>query len=312
MPPAGLSDHWGVTTGVVVGTRSFQGSFLAGAAAAVLVATFAAPAQSATRADIDGDGIPTRWERSHGLDPHRAADALRDLDHDRLTNRVEFRLGIRIRDEDSDNDGMDDGDEVRDGLRSSDVDDADTDGDHVLDGDENADHDGLDNEDEDDTHESCAFDDDDSDHDSVDDEDENELGLQVGSSDTDGDGITDGNDGSDDDGVANEDLDDSDNDDCDGDRDHDGENDEDEGDLLGTIAAYDADSSLLTVTLAWGGDVHGRVTDDTEITFDNSGHGNHDGDEDAAAVDVLQPGLQVAEIDLDDKTGDIEKIELLP
>ena len=294
-----------------MGTRS---TFLAAAGAAALVAAFAAPAQ-ASRADVDGDGIPTRWERSHGLDPHRAADALRDLDHDRLTNRAEFRLDVRIRDEDTDNDGIDDGDEVRDGLRSTDVDDADTDGDHVLDGDENADHDALDNEDEDDTRESCAFDDDDSDHDSVDDEDENELGLRVGDRDSDDDGVSDGNEVEDDNGgLANEDLDDSVNDDCDGDRDHDGEDDEDEQDMLGVIASFE--NGVLMVTLAGGGEVSGVVTDDTEVDFDNSGHGNHNGDEDngdqAATTDVLQPGVKVAEIEFDDKTGDIEEIELLP
>lgn len=287
------------------------GPFMAAAGAAALVAAFAAPTQASV-GDADGDGIPTSWERSHGLDPHRAADALRDPDHDRLTNRAEYRLRIRIRDEDTDDDGVDDGDEVRDGLRSTDVDESDSNGDGELDGDENADHDGLDNEDEDDSRESCAFDDDDSDRDSVDDEDENELGLQVGDRDSDDDGVADGNDDSDQDGVANEDLDDSDGDACDGDRDGDGEDDEDERDLLGTVASFDDQTGVLVVTLRWGGELSGVVTDDTEVEFDSSGQGNQNGDGGQAAADMLHEGVQVAELEFDQKTGDIEEIELLP
>ena len=49
------------------------------------------------------------------------------------------------------------------------------------------DHDGVDNEDEDDTRETCAHDDGDRDGDDVSDEDENDLGLRPGDSDGDGD-----------------------------------------------------------------------------------------------------------------------------
>jgi hypothetical protein len=276
------------------------------AAAAAMVATFAAPAQ-ARGTDVDGDGIPNRWERTHGMNPQRAADALRDFDVDRLTNRAEYRLRIRIRDEDSDNDGHDDGDEVRDGLRSTDVDDRDTDGDGRLDGDEDADRDGVDNEDEDDAREACALDDDDRDRDSVDDEDENELALQVRDGDSDDDGVSDGEEDDDADGESNEDEDDSAGDDCDGDRDGDGEDDEDERDLIGTIDSFDG--AVLTVNLTGGGQVVGRVSSDTEVDFEDQAESNEDDGEDAT-VDDLRPGVEVAELEYDDKTGDLEEVEI--
>jgi len=83
--------------------------------------------------------MPNRWETSNGLNAHRA-DARSDADHDGLRNLGEFRRGTTPTDEDSDNDGDDDGDE-------------------------DGDHDGTDNEDEDDSNESCVADDDDSDED---------------------------------------------------------------------------------------------------------------------------------------------------
>ncbi len=135
-------------------------------------------AQARSR-DSDRDGIPNRWERTHGMNPHRAADASRDFDGDRLSNLREYRAGSLIRDEDTDNDGHDDGDEATDGYRSTDLRDADTDDDGIRDGDEDADRDGIDNEDEDDAREVCSRDDDDRDRDDVDDEDENDYGLRV-------------------------------------------------------------------------------------------------------------------------------------
>ncbi len=290
-------------TGAIM--RAFR--FWAGAAtAAALVAAGAAPAQ-AGRADIDGDGIPNRWERSHGLNPYRAADALRDPDSDRLTNRAEYRLRIRIRDEDSDNDGHDDGDEVRDGFGSTDVDDRDSNNDGQLDGQEDADRDGVANEDEDDSREACRFDDDDRDHDSVDDEDENELRLLVGDADSDDDGVRDGSEDRDHDGESNEDEDDSADDACDGDGDGDGEDDEDENDRLGSISSFDTDTGVLIVTLYAGGEFTGVVTENTEVDFEDEVE--HDGDEPEATVDNLQAGVVVAEIEIDDD-GTVEEVEI--
>ena len=276
-------------------------SFSAAAITALLIAGIGTSPASAASGDADRDGIPTRWEKNHGMNPFKAADALADFDRDGLKNLGEYRNGGRLRDEDTDNDGHDDGDEVKDGFRSTDIDDADTDGDGTKDGDEDADRDGVDNEDEDDAREGCRADDDDRDHDAVDDEDENELGSAVGDADSDNDGIVDGDEDSDEDGEANEDEDDALNDTCSGDSDEDGESDEDEGDESGTIESFDG--STLVVTTVNGYTVSGVVTEDTEVEFEDS--------EDAEATTAdLQPGVVVAELEFDDETWAIEEIEI--
>ncbi len=210
------------------------------AVAALMITGATMVPANAAGSDRDGDGIPNRWEKSHGMNPLRAADAKVDFDRDGLVNLREYRLSGLIRDEDTDNDGHDDGDEVKDGTRSTSLGDADTDDDGLEDGDEDADRDGLDNEDEDDARESCRLDDDDRDSDDVDDEDENEFGLAIGDADTDDDDILDGDEDADENGEANEDEDDDVADRCDGDFDGDGESDEDDGDLFGTIASFDS------------------------------------------------------------------------
>lgn len=90
----------------------------------------------ACAADRDRDGIPDQKELA----------AIRpggDIDGDGLSNRRESRAGTKIDDEDTDNDGLDDGADLK--PRDSDADD-----DGIEDGDEDADQDGIDNEDEDD------------------------------------------------------------------------------------------------------------------------------------------------------------------
>jgi hypothetical protein len=251
--------------------------------------------------DADRDGIPTRWERSHGMRPFYAADALADFDRDGLKNLDEYRLGGLLRDEDTDNDGHDDGDEVKDGFRSTNLKDADTNDDGEKDGDEDADGDRVDNEDEDDAREVCRADDDDRDGDHVDDEDENELGLSARDADGDNDGVLDGDEDGDKDGEANEDEDDTSGDACSGDLDGDGESDEDETDRLGAIASFDG--STLVVTARAGYQVSGVVTSDTEVDFENAE------DTEATTAD-LQPGVVVAELEFDDETGAIEEIEI--
>lgn len=264
---------------------------------------------AAHAADGDGDGIPSRWERNHGMDPRNAADARADFDRDGLRNLGEYRLGGALRDEDTDDDGYDDGDEAHDGLGSTDLDDEDGDDDGTVDGDEDADRDGIDNEDEDDGSERCRYDDDDSDDDDVNDEDENELGGDVDDSDSDDDGTEDGDEDGDQDGDANEDEDDSDTDVCSPDEDGDGEADEDESDLLGVIDSFDG--TTLVVTTVNGFTVSGQVTEDTEVEFEDSGEDESEGDEDGDATTAdLQPGVQVAELEFDDETGAIEEIEI--
>jgi len=150
-------------------------------------------------------------------------------------------------------------------------------------------------------------DDDDHDDDDVSDEDENEQGTRVRDADSDDDGASDGDEDDDEDGEANEDEDDSDSDACDGDSDGDGEDDEDSDDLLGVIASYDDSTRQLTITAEAGGALTYQLTADAEIEWDSSGEGSS---EDGSFAD-LQPGVQVAEVDLDDDTGKVEEVELI-
>jgi len=60
--------------------------------------------------DRNHDRIPDRWEHRHHLSLH-VNQAKRDQDRDDLDNMGEFRAGDNPRDEDSDNDGVEDGEE---------------------------------------------------------------------------------------------------------------------------------------------------------------------------------------------------------
>jgi hypothetical protein len=281
-------------------------------------ATFALSAAHAGTGDRDGDGIPNRWERTHGMNPTKAADAKADFDRDGLVNLAEYRAGSLLRDEDTDNDGHDDGDEVKDRLKSTHVKDADTDNDGTPDGDEDADRDGVDNEDEDDAREGCARDDDDRDSDHVDDEDENEIGTKVRAADSDGNGVTDGDEDADEDGEANEDEDDDAADRCDGDFDGDGEADEDDQDLFGSIVSFDDATNTLTLQSVGGHTVTLEITEDTEIeiegdpapTAQSTADQESEGDDREGTTADLVPGAQVAEIEIDDDTGTLEEITL--
>jgi hypothetical protein len=296
-------------------------------------ATFTLGAAHAASGDRDGDGMPNRWERNHGMNPRKAVDAKRDFDRDGLINLREYRLKSEIRDEDTDNDGHDDGNEVKDGFRSTHVKDADSDNDGTLDGDEDEDRDGVDNEDEDDARERCARDDDDRDSDHVDDEDENELGTLVRAADSDGNGVTDGDEDADEDGEANEDEDDDAADRCDGDFDGDGESDEDDADLFGSIVSFDEATDTLALESASGHTVTLEITEDTEIEVegdpaptaqsaadedesDEQEDDEESDDEESEEEDRegttadLVPGAYVAEIEIDDDTGTLEEITL--
>lgn len=114
---------------------------LSSLAVSTLLTTGLTGSAYAASTDFDRDGMPNRYERTHGLDARDASDARRDLDRDGLTNLGEYRNRTDLRDEDSDADGMDDGDEVKDGRNNTEPTDADTDNDEVLDGDEDADRD---------------------------------------------------------------------------------------------------------------------------------------------------------------------------
>lgn len=64
----------------------------------------------AAASDRNHDKIPDRWEKRHSLSL-KVNQAKRDQDADHLVNRLEWRAGLDPRDEDSDNDGVEDGDE---------------------------------------------------------------------------------------------------------------------------------------------------------------------------------------------------------
>src|SRR3954464_10838669 len=129
--------------------------------------------------DRDHDRMPDKWERAHHLSTHKK-NAKRDPDRDGLSNLGEFRSRTRPHDADTDNDGIEDGDEDRDhdgvdtgnemrehpGPR-----DRDTDDDGIRDGREDRDHDGLRNRGEDRTGNDPI--DDDTDDDGIEDGDEN-------------------------------------------------------------------------------------------------------------------------------------------
>jgi hypothetical protein len=74
-----------------------------------IVALLAIPAGAAAK-DRNHDRIPDRWEKRHHLSLN-VNQAGRDQDGDDLRNRSEFRAGDNPRDDDSDDDGVMDGDE---------------------------------------------------------------------------------------------------------------------------------------------------------------------------------------------------------
>lgn len=313
--------------------KSIMTGFAATGLALSLVAAAGMPANAAP-ADTDRDGMPNSWEIKYKLNPKNARDAKADADRDGIINRLEYRLrlnprnardarfdwdkdglinlqearlGGNPRDEDTDNDGQDDGDERQSRTLVSK---ADTDGDRILDGDEDHDRDSIANEDEDDAREVCAADDDDVDRDNVDDEDENELGLVVGAADSDGDAILDGDEDSDGDGKSNEDLDDvaaGIKDHCSGDRDGDGEDDEDKGDVFGTIVSFDAATGTLVINTAAGTELAVTVSEDSEIEYDDEREGTQEQEPSTAS---LVAGTVVTEIEFDTATGVVEEIEI--
>lgn len=80
------------------------------AALALLVMLSIASVAAARGGDRNRDRLPDRWERAHHLSL-KVNQARRDQDHDGLNNRGEFRADTNPRDEDSDNDGVEDGEE---------------------------------------------------------------------------------------------------------------------------------------------------------------------------------------------------------
>jgi parallel beta-helix repeat protein len=84
--------------------------------------------------DADGDNMKDQWELTNGLNPEDPTDAFEDLDNDGLTNLNEFENQTDPRLEDSDVDGLLDGDEIN--LYGTDPLMDDSDGDGYTDGEE--------------------------------------------------------------------------------------------------------------------------------------------------------------------------------
>ncbi|WP_461422263.1 M4 family metallopeptidase [Ketobacter sp.] len=82
---------------------------------------------SSRTADSDADGMADGWETSWGLDSNDPADALLDGDEDGLTNLEEFLNSTNPQSADSDEDGLNDGDEVHVHLTSPVLSDTDAD-----------------------------------------------------------------------------------------------------------------------------------------------------------------------------------------
>jgi hypothetical protein len=84
--------------------------------------------------DSDADLIPDGFEIIYGLDPNNATDASDDPDQDGLTNLGEHLAGTDLFDEDTDDDLLNDGDEVL--VYFTDPHDQDSDDDDLMDGEE--------------------------------------------------------------------------------------------------------------------------------------------------------------------------------
>jgi hypothetical protein len=87
----------------------FSARRLAGLIAALAaMVVFAAPAMAS--GDRNHDGIPDKWERKHDLSL-KHSQAKKDQDSDGLKNKGEFRASFDPQDADTDDDGVEDGDE---------------------------------------------------------------------------------------------------------------------------------------------------------------------------------------------------------
>jgi hypothetical protein len=79
-------------------------------AMALAVAASLMLAGGAFARDRNHDRLPDKWEKRHHLSLNHK-QGRRDQDHDGLKNRGEFRAHLNPRDADTDDDGIDDGDE---------------------------------------------------------------------------------------------------------------------------------------------------------------------------------------------------------
>jgi hypothetical protein len=90
--------------------RPIRTLLLAAAALAALLAFAPGAMAHSWRGDRNHDRIPDRWERANRLSL-KVNQARRDQDHDGLRNRAEFLAGDNPRNADTDDDGVEDGQE---------------------------------------------------------------------------------------------------------------------------------------------------------------------------------------------------------
>ncbi len=133
--------------------------------------------------DADADLMPDTWEHGNGLNPDDPSDAILDADADQLDNLVEFQNGTDPNNEDTDADGLLDGEELN--AHGTDPLNPDTDGDGMPD-DWEVDN-GLNPTDPSDASQ-------DADGDQLDNLSEYENSANPNNSDTDGDGVGDNED----------------------------------------------------------------------------------------------------------------------
>jgi len=86
---------------------------------------------NATNPDTDGDNMTDDWELLFELNPNNHLDRDLDYDYDNLTNYQEYQLGTHPKVNDTDGDGLEDGEEVQDYLTDPLL--VDTDGDTLSD-----------------------------------------------------------------------------------------------------------------------------------------------------------------------------------
>jgi hypothetical protein len=98
--------------------RLIKGLIAAAIAAALLLVPAGALAKGRDR---DHDRMPDKWEKRHHLNV-RANDARKDPDRDRLSNLSEFRHHTDPQRADTDDDDIDDGNEIREGSDPDDPD----------------------------------------------------------------------------------------------------------------------------------------------------------------------------------------------
>lgn len=83
--------------------------------------------------DSDSDGLPNWWEDKYGLNSNDSNDAEIDSDNDGATNLMEFQFNTKPFVKDTDEDGYDDGLEIKNGYNPNGEGRLDTDGDGLYD-----------------------------------------------------------------------------------------------------------------------------------------------------------------------------------